>query len=280
MHLLNENNLDSLKGVLESLENKKVSTDIIAFFFSLASNKETNNVIDFGKMLADDKRGKYAVILFYVAIIYHIANIMKAKGYPMPRHITFSGNGSKLLSVLSNNDNTLERFTKIIFEKIYNEGYSTDGLTIIRPSNSKESTCKGGVILEPFRSQDYSQINEMKTILLGCDSTTFAENKISYDDINADMIDNVVKTTKSFIDFAFDLDKDFSFFNEFDVDRNILDSVKNLCLRDVKTYLENGISLKKQMLEADGADNTIEESMFFYPLVGIINAVVRDIYTL
>ena len=134
--------------------------------------------------------------------------------------------------------------------------------------------------MEPFRSQDYSQINEMKTTLLGCDSTTFAENKLSYDDIDADVIDIVVKTIKSFIDFAFDLDKDFSFFQEFDVDRNILDSVKNLCLRDVKTYLENGISLKKQMLEADGADNTIEETLFFYPLVGIINAIVREIYTL
>ena len=280
MHLLDENNLTSLKGVLKSLEEKKVSTDIIAFFFSLASNKETHNVIDFGKMLADDKKGKYAIILFYVAIIYHIANIMKAKSYPMPRHITFSGNGSKLLNVLSTNDKTLERFTKIIFEKIYSENYSADGLTIIRPSNSKESTCKGGVILEPFRSQDYSEINDMKTILLGCDSTSFAENNVSYDDINANMIDNVVKTIGSFINFAFSLDKEFSFFKEFDMDRNILESVKTLCSRDVKTYLENGISLKKQMLEADGADNTIEETLFFYPLVGILNAIVRDIYTL
>lgn len=279
-HLLEENQLTSLQEVLKSLEEKKVSTDIIAFFFSLASNKETHNVIDFGQMLSDDKRGKYAVILFYVAIIYHIANIMKAKGFPMPRHITFSGNGSKLLNVLSTNDNTLERFTKIIFEKIYSKAYSVDGLTIIRPSNSKESTCKGGIILAPFRSQDYSQINNMKTILLGCDSSSFAENGISYDDITSNMVEGVVKTIDSFIDFAFSLDKDFSFFQEFDVDRNILESVKELCSRDVKTYLDNGITHKKEILDADGADNTIEETMFFYPLVGIINAIVRDIYTL
>lgn len=280
MHLLDDNNLTSLKGVLKSLEEKKVSTDIIAFFFSLASNKETHNVADFAKMLADDKRGKYAVILFYVAIIYHIANIMKAKNYSMPRHITFSGNGSKLLSILSTNDSTLECFTKLIFEKIYGEAYSTDGLTIIRPSNSKESTCKGGVILEPFRSQDYSQIKEMKTILLGCDSSTFAENKISYDDIDVKVIDSVVETIKDFIDFAFNLDDDFSFFQEFDVDRSIFEAVKSLCYRDIKTYLENGISVKKQSLLADGADDTIEETLFFYPLVGIINAIVREIYTL
>lgn len=279
MHLLDENSLTGLKAVLKSLEEKKVSTDILAFFFSLASNKETQNIVDFGKMLADDNRGKYAVILFYVAIIYHIANIMKAKNYPVPRHITFSGNGSKLLSILSTNDSTLERFTKLIFEKIYGESYSTDGLTIIRPSNSKESTCKGGVLHEPLESQDYSGIKEMKTILIGCDSSTFAED-MSYNDINETLIDNVVKNTKEFVEFAFGLDKDFSFFQEFDVDRSILDDVKTLCSRDVKTYLENGISIKKQMLEADGADSTIEETMFFYPLVGIINAMVREIYTL
>ena len=90
----------------------------------------------------------------------------------------------------------------------------------------------------------------------------------------------MVKTTKEFIDFAFNLDRDFSFFQEFDVDRSILEAVKALCYRDVKTYLENGISIKKQMLDADGADNTIEETMFFYPLIGIINAIVREIYTL
>ena len=280
MRLLDENNLTGLKGVLKSLLEKKDSNDIIAFFFSLAGNRETNNVIDFGKMLADDNKGKYAIILFYVAIIYHIANIMKAKGYPMPRHITFSGNGSKILSILSTSNATLERFTKIIFEKIYGEKYPSDGLTIIRPADSKESTCKGGIILEPFRSQDYSQIKEMKTILLGCDSRTFAKDKMSYDEIDADIINNIVKTTTEFINFAFDLDRDFSFFQEFDVDKSILESVKALCLRDVRTYLDNGISVKKRMLEGDGADNTIEETLFFYPLVGIINAVVREVYSL
>lgn len=280
LHLLDENNLVVLKSVLKSLLEKKVSTDIIAFFFSLAGNKETRNVIDFNRMLADDKRGKYVVILFYTAILYHIACIMKAKGFSMPRHITFSGNGSKILSILSTNNATLERFTKIIFEKIYGQKYSEDGLSIIRPDNSKESTCKGGVILNPFQSQDYSQINEMKTILLGSDMETFAAPKSSYDDIDNNLLSGVVDNTKHFIDFTFNLDKDFSFFNEFDVDKSILPDVKRLCTRDVKTYLENGISLKKQMLQQDGADNNIEETLFFYPLVGILNAVVREIYNL
>lgn len=278
LHLLEENNLVVLKSVLKSLLEKKVSTDTTAFFFSLSSNNETRHVIDFNKMLADDKKGKYVVILFYTAIIYHIAQIMKAKRLPMPRHITFSGNGSKILSILSTNNSTLERFTKIIFEKIYGEEYFSDGLEIIRPDNSKESTCKGGLILNPFKAQDYSEISEMKTILLGNNDSAFSDRKSTYNDIDSGIINGMVDSTKKFIDFAFNLDKYFSFFNEFDADKSIIDQVKKICLRDIKTYLDNGISLKKQMHQQDGADDNIEETLFFYPLVGILNAIVREIY--
>lgn len=279
-HLLEENHLTGLMGVLQSLLEKKKSSDIIAFFFSLTTNKEVKNVIDFGGMLSDDKKGKYAVILFYAAIIYHIASMMKAKGFSMPRCITFSGNGSKLLNILSASDSTLERFTKLIFEKLYGTAYPSDGLSIIRPDNSKESTCKGGVIHEPFRAQEYNEINEMKTILLGCDATSFAASSLSYDDLDDEVIDNVVSTVKGFIDFVFALDRDFSFYQEFDVDSSICDKVKNLCTKDVKTYLEKGISIKKNMLNLEGADKTIEETLFFYPLVGILNTVVREVYSL
>ena len=279
-HLLGENNLANLQKVLESLEDEKKSSDIIAFFFSLAGNRETRDIIDFGKMLADDNKGKYAFILFYVAIIYHIATIMKAKSYPMPRHITFSGNGSKLLSILSTNNFTLERFTKIIFEKVFDETYPIDGLTIIRPENTKESTCKGGIIIEPFHSQDYSEIRQMKTILLGSNSTAFLDQGVTYDTLGKDTIDDIIRAVSCFIEFVFNLDKDFSFYQEFDTDKSILESVKKLCYRDIKTYLEIGLSKKKEMLVKDGADNAIEETLFFYPLIGVINAVVREVYSL
>lgn len=276
--LLEQNKLNQLTSILSELEEKKISSDIISFFFSLAGNKETQGVIDFGKMLADDNKSKYILILFYVSIIYHIANIMKAKDFPMPRHITFSGNGSKMLNILTTSNATLENFTKLIFEKVYGQKYSVDGLTIIRPESSKESTCKGGIIHEPFQPQDYFQLKEMKTVLLGKDDTTFATDKMSYDDIDESLKNAVVDNTNKFFNFAFNLDKDFSFFDAFEVDKSIMESVKALCARDVKTYLENGISIKKQMLEQDGADNKIEETLFFYPLIGILNALVREIY--
>lgn len=279
---LETNELGALEDVFKSVLGKKKSTDIMAFLFSLASNKEIldkNVEIDFAEMLADDSKGKYVVLLFYVAIMYHIAHLMKAKGYEMPRHITFSGNGSKVLNILSSNDATLVSFTKIIFEEIYGQEYPIDGLDIIRPANSKESTCKGGIILNPFRSQDYSEIEDMKTVLLGCDGSTFADSE-TYADISDDMKSKVVGTINSYIDFVFNLDDKFSFYNNFGIDRSIKDEVQKLCYRDVMIYLENGLSNKKSDIKKDGADGKLEETLFFYPLVGILNAVVRNIYLL
>lgn len=166
----------------------------------------------------------------------------------------------------------------MIFEKIYGCKYSIDGLDIIRPINSKESTCKGGIILTPFQSQDYSQIKEMKTILMGSDNEKFADSHMKYSDISESDLTQVTERIKDYIKFTFSLEKDFSFHDNFDIDRSIMDKVKELCYRDIRSYLDTGISNKKDEIRRDGADENIEETLFFYPLVGIINAVIRNIY--
>ena len=281
MNQFETNNLGVLKEVFGMVLDKRVSTDIIAFLFSLASNKEIEKKqieINFLKMLADDNKGKYVVIIFYVAIMYHIANMMKAKRIEKPRHITFSGNGSKVLNILSTNYKSLSDFTKLIFEEVYGDKYSIDGLDIICPENSKESTCKGGIIMSPFKSQDYSEIKDMKTILVGSDNEMFVDEQMTYSNLSENILAQVVESTNKFIDFVFGLNKKFSFYDNFDIDRSIMEEVKKLCYRDIKTYLDNGISIKKDEIIQDGADDNIEETLFFYPLIGIINAVVRNVY--
>ena len=281
MNQLRTNVCGELSSVLESVLDNGKSSDIIAFFFSLASNKDITKKkveIDFVKMLADDNRGKYVVILFYAAIIYHIAKLMKAKGVDMPRHITFSGNASKVLNILSPNNTTLGDFTKIIFEEVYAQKYPEDGLDIIRPENSKESTCKGGII--SFKSRDYSGIKNMKITLIGTDDKRFADEHMTYNDISDADLKSVVTEIKRYIEFVFNLDKKFSFYDNFDIDRSIMSKVKDLCCKDIKTYLDNGLNNKKTEISQDGADDYLEETLFFYPLVGILNAVVRKIYSL
>ena len=279
--LLDDNKLGALKEVFQSVLEQRISTDIIAFLFSLAKNKDVqrrNIVIDVNRMLADDNRGKYVIILFYTAIMYHIAHLMKAKGMAMPRHITFSGNGSKVLAILSSDDETLAKFTKIIFEQVYGHSYDIDGLDIIRPENSKEATCKGGILMNKSVSEDYDHIKQMKTILIGNDFNSFANNELKYSEVTDRMKDQVVEMVRDFVQFTFHLNDRFSFYDNFDVDRKVMEKVKALCQRDILTYLDNGINQKKESIMNDGADDVLEETLFFYPIVGMLNAVNREVY--
>ena len=47
-----------------------------------------------------DSDQKLIFVLFYSAIIYHTAQIMKAKKMELPQHIAFSGNGSRIINII------------------------------------------------------------------------------------------------------------------------------------------------------------------------------------
>lgn len=277
---LRENKLDELREVMQHLGRQKKSVDIVSFFFSLATNKsvrDKNIVIDFNDMLSQDGCGKYVFILFYVAIIYHIARIMKAKGMNMPRHITFSGTGSKVLMVLTPNNTTLENFTKLIFEDVYEQKYHQDGLTIIREKdNPKEATCKGGLL--NAKSQDYAGIMDLKQTLLGDTSSTFLSAGLQYDEIDETLMNSVLGEVKQALQLFFDLNDKFSYVDKFDAERAKWEIVKQYCQQDLKRYLKNGIENKKKEIEQTGADPKIEETLFFYPFVGVLNTVAQKVY--
>lgn len=277
---LQENGLDELCEVMQNLDKQKKSVDIISFFFSLAANKSVLNkkiTIDFNALLSQDGCSKYVFILFYVAIVYHIAHIMKAKEMNMPRHITFSGTGSKVLMVLTSNDTTLEKFTKLIFEAVYDQPYSEDGLTIIREKeNPKEATCKGGLL--NAKSQDYSDIMNLKQTLLGDTSNTFSSTGLQYNEIDETLEKSVVEEVNKAIQLFFDLNKKFSYVDKFDTERSKWEIVQKWCQRDIKTYLKNGINSKKEEIEKTGSDPKIEETLFFYPFVGVLNMIAQKVY--
>lgn len=266
--------------MLGKLDTQKVSADIFSFFFSLASNKkilESGLKIDFNELLSQDDNCRYLFILFYAAIMYHIASIMKIKKLPMPRHITFSGNGSKILQILTPSNETLENFTKLIFEKVYGVDYDIDGVTIIRNfENPKEATCKGG-ILNP-EPQPYSDIDNLKQTLLGDGMGTFITGDIKYDAVGEKMQTDVLNEVIHFIDVFIQLNNEFSYVNKFSAEPSKWNLVKQCCEKDIKKHLKDGITQKKEELHQTGTEPKIEETLFFYPLVGILNQMAQELY--
>lgn len=198
----------NLSKTMCSIEQNTDFGDFASFFFSLKDNEdltEKGKSIDFNKTLKEDNNQKLVFLLFFAAIIYHTAQVMKAKRQSLPRHLTFSGNGSRIIDVLGKKD-MLEKIATLIFEKIFDAKYGTDGqpqkLEIIpNTGNPKEVTCKGTINTwgEKLAKVSYD-------VLLGTDDTTFADNQ-TYSDLqeqNADLIDNINSQVEAFFTYVFD----------------------------------------------------------------------------
>src|SRR5690606_16763975 len=149
-NLLDKNNLPDLLNVLSSIKEKNRTEDLNAFFFSIENNPAISDkkLFSYNSLLANDEDLKIIFIYFYSAIIYHIADLMKQKQIELPKHIVFSGTGSKVLNIISSDLKILANFSKVIFENVHNQKFDSDGLSIeTEKEMPKEVTCKGGLML-------------------------------------------------------------------------------------------------------------------------------------
>ena len=274
--ILKENKLQTLSKVLAQIE-KRSSSDIIAFFFSLATNKEVkgNEALNFMEQLSANERLRYVFIVFYGAILYFIAKVMKIKGLKKPLTLAFSGNGSKTLTALSDSSDMVARFAKMIFDGVY--GDDSGKISVIMEEAPKKATCKGGILMT--EKQEYDKIAGLKHTFTGDNFNNYTGKKIKYSEINDKLKANVVKQVSEFVEFLFKLhenNNDF-FTNKLIADPSVLKSVKEICSdkTDLEQSLNNEIEWKLKTL--DDESSTVSETLFFYPLIGILHEVARQI---
>lgn len=271
--MLESNKYSELLRALAQIEDQGKSSDIVNFLFSLVGKRVDNNKeLDFLRKLSNDDRMRYVFIIFYGSILYFIAKAMKAKGLMKPKTIAFSGNGARTLRILSEEDDMVAKFAKLIFDGIY--GDNKGSIQVMMESNPKIATCKGGI--ENPNPQPYDAIGNIKTVFVGNDFT-HDDNQLTYANINENTKEEVVKSVEEFFTFLFDIHKYNQEFlvNSLSADPTIFKEVKNFCLGEegkqlLQVSLSKGIANKRQ---SDGVndDTPIEETFFFYPLVGLLH---------
>lgn len=251
-------------------------SNMASFLFSLKDNSATKdlarNNIDFNKILQNDSKFKIVFIIFYTAIIYHIAQIVKTKELKAPRHIAFSGNGSKIISIISSDAKILAKYTKVIFEKVLGQPYETslDILGLEQGSNPKESTCKGGLIA----NDNYD--NEPNILILKDSSGKLSDSSDTYATIDESRKTAILKSVEDFFMFALkEIPATFNLDNNFGVDNVTVKIALEECKKDLDTYLDKGIELS--IKESGNKDNQIEDALSFYPIKGILQALSSKI---
>ena len=273
--VLTDNKLTELLSIFNS-ENNVQPANMASFLFTLKENSMVRGLdskyVDFNHMLQDDENFKVIFILFYSAIIYHVAQIIKAKDLEMPRHISFSGNGSKLITVLTTDEQQLASFTKLIIERVVGRKYDKE-LEILgfeSGANPKESTCKGGLL------GDIVTDDRDKIVIKKAFGPDFISKEDTYDHVDEEYINRSVEAIKAFYDFVLkDLDDAFDFDANFGVSKQSLQIARAECYKDIATYLRKGLQQRRE--ESDGEDR-LEETLFFYPIKGAIHELSNAIY--
>ncbi|MDR2563230.1 MAG: cell division FtsA domain-containing protein [Prevotellaceae bacterium] len=283
---INEN--DELFSIFDDMMNNRSSSDSASFLFSLGQNKKVHEAgeqlaknVSLSKKLTDDTSQKITFVFFYAAIIYHLAKLMRAKKLQMPDKIVFSGNGSRIISLLTEDADMLKRFTKLIFMKVYekNTYHNNDLEIILNRENPKEATCKGGLFVDNIES--FHDIYMKKVVLHsnGTDSVIQRNADINvnqtdtYSAVNKDYLDKTVEETEKFVQFVFDLLPFFS--NEgYRLNADSVNIARQVCSKHLNTHVTNGWNLKKKSVTDE---EIIEETLFFYPLVGMFRELIDAI---
>jgi hypothetical protein len=199
-----------------------------------------------------------------------VAELMKEHNMDAPRHIAFSGNGSKVISILTTDNKLLADFTRYIFAKVYGNVDCVKDLEIIYEPNAnpKANTAKGAC------SRNTLQINEAS--IQNIIPLNLRNTDTKYKDVNDQYLDeHILPSVKEFMDFVFnDLVDEFKIRDNFGVHADSIKSAQNVAYNDWLTYAKNGVQLK---LDDDAAEDSIDETMFFYPIFGIINAIINEI---
>ena len=279
-NLLATNKLYNLSKVLSSIKDKNITEDINAFFFSIENNPkiEGKELYSYNSLLAADEDLKIVFLYFYTAIVYHIAKLMKVKNLDLPKHLVFSGTGSKILNIITPDIKTLlANFSMKIFEGVYEQKFDFEGLSIeTERQMPKEVTCKGGLMLNP---EDLKiDTNEIKAVLTCLEHKEI--DRLSIDKLDVAAKDEIIKFVTDFNNFFLEINRKFSFKDNFGVSSQSLEKFRNEANKFLKDYLEEGLEYNRKLDEAEESDKEIEETLFFYPITGTINNLIGHLASL
>ena len=274
VNLFKEDAFDSLEGsgektaILEKILGKRGSSKDFSNYLFAYSNNSTS--FDYPTLIKNDKNIKLVILLFHAAIAYYIGKLLKGQEIVNPKNLLFSGSGAKTVNILdsSENLNQISELYSFFFEKINGESNSQDMRTEISPI-PKELTSKGGLMSKNIDEKDYDTIFWLggdedldKNIDLNNLQESPKVKKVHDDDI--EKIEPEIESLYKLLD---ELNSKINFKKSFGISREAYQLFKKN--RGKKIIDEAKMGMRQTIEEQHSTESEpIEESLFFYPLVG------------
>ncbi len=276
----------ALDRVNQTLFARGNPVEILDFWLSLSNSTLKNDgkpAIDFAGMIKNDADMKAALLMFYAAIVYHIAMISSAKGLEIPRYIGFSGNGSRILRVLSASlrAEELTEFTAKFLQAVTGKQVHPK-FELLFVKEPKELTCKGGLDYKDFDST--FRVEQHLVILRGdvgangaIEIDPSAPLKIAEVLADKDAIENVKKQVDHFLQTLVAVENSIvgGYADIFGIKKGIFAQERDNLLIDVPKYIQDALLRRQE--EQEGSDAELSETLFFYPIVGMIQEWARKV---
>jgi hypothetical protein len=249
------------------------SSDIISFLFNY--DEQAVPQLKFADFLRNDKHLKVILLLHYSAIIYHIGQILnyiklhKDANVRIPRYLVFSGKGSLYINALGGAQG---KGIRLLTRHILQQVCGTQGLEVperfelILNQEPKEATANGGVLAVQDEEYDIQPL-----ILAGLPNADVENRKIRYNEIDTTITQGVLQNIEQLLEIVFN-QEEVNLKNYFGIDTD-LDLIRKSLIQHGRDGLQEGLS------RYAGRQESLEESLFFYPLVHSLFKLSKELNT-
>jgi hypothetical protein len=259
------------------LNGTKNSADFSSFLFSLEKAKD--NSFNYTKELQKHSTLKLPFLIFYGAIIYYAAKMQKHIGGDVPQHFLFSGTAAKSINILdskSNKYNEILKLIKYIFGKVYIEDLDNRDISIALNTEPKEVTCKGGLNVRPGERLDDNKVLFWLGGHSGTDITLDKDEDISktpkYKEVDDSLSVEIEQSINEFYLLFDEYINSIKLEATFGIHYAAYDVFKKHRSSNIRDYLKRGLESYHKKKE-----NHIEETLFFYPLTGMMNKLAFEL---
>ena len=266
-----------LREVFNYLVEKGNVMEMMSFFFSL--NKSTGGKVCFEQLLQNNPQFFAVYVIYFSAIMYHLAQMLKVEKVlaeaeeNIPQYIAFTGNGSKAFTVIdgSPDRDRLRKLARSIFAYVLEEDVAKGRTKIFLEDNPKEKLCRGG--LTPHDEVDGEAISK---VLLGDRKLTVlgGEVRMRYDQLSSEQKDSIVANVRDFYDMLLT-----AMNGRISYDVLFTEQCRVTLFSQLTEEQEHGVFAQnlETMINQRGAGAEINETLFFFPVIGSLGAIAERI---
>ncbi len=249
--------------ILEDLLRRNNPVDFSNFLFSL----ENLGIFNYSEQIRHHQI-KLTILIFYAAIAFYSAKLLKKSNIEIPTNILLSGNTSRTVRILDSTRDCqhISSLFRHIFQHVYEQNIQAMNFRIA--DNPKEITCKGALLA----GLDNNNNNIAVKFWLGGSEGQWGEavdrqniQQIpTYKQITNENKNDVCNSILEFYDVLDGYANNSNNLNDsFGIQSEAYEVFKNIRNKKIQDYLN-------RYMENTNRKNKIEETLFFAPLIGIL----------